>query len=176
MSGGSCTFIQSIIKVVFQQDLGNRKLVSTFLTWHLRWTKEWICSKRSITICAIVKVWIYQGSRTWPVKWGLLYRFHYRETCAPTVQKTVSQVFRAQLGAKFFCLTCPTGSLPALTCPTLGVKNWKFTSPKEDLYAHLLFRYIFLAQILAQIFPQITKPYEVEMGVEEILIISHQIN
>ena len=36
-----------------------------------------------------------------------------------------------------------------LTCPTLEVKNWKFTSPTEDLYAHLLFRYISLAQILS---------------------------
>ena len=31
----------------------------------LRRRKEWICSERSITICAIVKVWTCQGSLIW---------------------------------------------------------------------------------------------------------------
>ena len=53
--------------------------------------KKWICSERPITICATVKGWLSQGSRIWPkcdvtrekVQLGLLYRLHYRQTCAP---------------------------------------------------------------------------------------------
>ena len=32
---------------------------------YLKWRKEWICSKRPITICAIVKGWMCQGSLIW---------------------------------------------------------------------------------------------------------------
>ena len=32
----------------------------------LRWINEWICSERPITICAIVKTMLCQGSRIWP--------------------------------------------------------------------------------------------------------------
>ena len=34
--------------------------------YELRWIKEWICSERPITICAIVKAWLCHGSRIWP--------------------------------------------------------------------------------------------------------------
>ena len=98
------------------------------------------------------------------------YSFVFKHLCS--AENSITGLSRPA-GREIFLSYLPNWKL---TCPTLGVKNWKFTSPKEDLYAHLLFRYILLAQILAQIFPQITKPYEVEMGVEEILIISHQIN
>ena len=34
--------------------------------YYLRWIKEWICSKRPITICAIMMTWLCQGSLIWP--------------------------------------------------------------------------------------------------------------
>ena len=33
--------------------------------WNFRWRKEWICRKRPITICAMVKGWTRQGSLIW---------------------------------------------------------------------------------------------------------------
>ena len=33
--------------------------------WNLRWMKEWICSERPITICAIVNAWLCQGPEIW---------------------------------------------------------------------------------------------------------------
>ena len=41
-------------------------LILCHLKFYLRWIKEWICSERLITICAIVKTWLCLGSRIWP--------------------------------------------------------------------------------------------------------------
>ena len=49
---------------------------------NLRWIKEWICSERPITICAIVKTWLSEprlsvkslGDKD---QWGLLYCLYY---------------------------------------------------------------------------------------------------
>ena len=30
-----------------------------------RWMEKWICNERPIPLCAIVKTWLSQGSRTW---------------------------------------------------------------------------------------------------------------
>ena len=39
---------------------------SLHLRSKLSWINEWICSERRITLCTLVKAWLFQGFRFWP--------------------------------------------------------------------------------------------------------------
>ena len=68
----------------------NWMLLMIFYVIKLRWIKEWICSRRPITICAIVRPGYVSGLESGLTvtslggkdQWGLSNHLQYRETCS----------------------------------------------------------------------------------------------
>ena len=85
-----------------------------------------------------------------------------------SVQKTVSQVFRAQLGAKFFCLTCPTGSLP---CRNFGSEKLEIYQPKRRIVCPFTFQVHFTCpNTCPKSFPKSLNPMKLKWELRRYLL------